>query len=497
MPRQTNIKPRRGTAAQWALQNPILDAGEMGLETDTKKFKFGDGVTTWNSLAYASSGPGEPAIAPGLTTQFWRGDKTWQVIENPVRSFSELQTAVAAGGTIRVDNNYPITITSTVNVTTPCHIIGGEFIMPTDAAYNLFHVTSDDVTFDTNRFTGAGTTASPVLDTRFIDVFGTSANPVRNVRIRSCTMNGSQYENVRFTWTTHSSVTDCTMDDFLYAGVMIVSGSDIKVIGNTITNGILKSPLVNVYGIAFTDIDNTQAARCKNISIIGNTVRHIEWEGIDTHGGLNSIIQGNIVTGCNRGIALVVGNSSRVTVPNNNVVDGNYIELDDAVLDREGICLFGLSGNLADATITNNIIHGYSTNPIYLDGYVEHKKTIIYGNTVPHRDWTPIVMNNTSVWTANSTYVPEYRVEGKEVFIRGMAVSMTTSVANSRIGAIPASFAPNTTTFMKASLGSNAAASSNVIAILSNGEVWSYYKRAGDMYSYPLEGSYIRNIDMT
>jgi hypothetical protein len=48
------IQTRRGTAALWTSTNPILAAGECGLETDTDKFKYGDGVTEWADLEYAS-----------------------------------------------------------------------------------------------------------------------------------------------------------------------------------------------------------------------------------------------------------------------------------------------------------------------------------------------------------------------------------------------------------------------------------------------------------
>jgi len=51
MPVQIQI--RNGTAAQWTSANPTLAAGEVGIETDTKKQKFGDGTTAWNSLGYA------------------------------------------------------------------------------------------------------------------------------------------------------------------------------------------------------------------------------------------------------------------------------------------------------------------------------------------------------------------------------------------------------------------------------------------------------------
>jgi hypothetical protein len=46
----TRMQQRRGTAADWAAQNPILAAGEIGFETDTKVIKLGDGATPWASL---------------------------------------------------------------------------------------------------------------------------------------------------------------------------------------------------------------------------------------------------------------------------------------------------------------------------------------------------------------------------------------------------------------------------------------------------------------
>lgn len=61
MPAQTIIKLRRGTAAAWTSANPTLSAGEMGIETDTQRSKFGDGTTAWTSLPYTvgnSSGVG-------------------------------------------------------------------------------------------------------------------------------------------------------------------------------------------------------------------------------------------------------------------------------------------------------------------------------------------------------------------------------------------------------------------------------------------------------
>ena len=48
----TTIQVRRDTAANWAAKNPTPKAGEPCFETDTLKFKVGDGVTTYNNLPY-------------------------------------------------------------------------------------------------------------------------------------------------------------------------------------------------------------------------------------------------------------------------------------------------------------------------------------------------------------------------------------------------------------------------------------------------------------
>ena len=46
------IQIRRDTAANWTSANPVLAQGELGVETNTLKFKVGDGTTTWSSLNY-------------------------------------------------------------------------------------------------------------------------------------------------------------------------------------------------------------------------------------------------------------------------------------------------------------------------------------------------------------------------------------------------------------------------------------------------------------
>jgi hypothetical protein len=49
------IQVRRGTSSEWTTANPVLAAGEMGVETNTNKFKFGNGTDAWTALSYAAS----------------------------------------------------------------------------------------------------------------------------------------------------------------------------------------------------------------------------------------------------------------------------------------------------------------------------------------------------------------------------------------------------------------------------------------------------------
>ena len=46
----------------WFRVNPILEAGEMGIESDTGRFKYGDGKHKWRELDYA--------YGSGLTSVF-------------------------------------------------------------------------------------------------------------------------------------------------------------------------------------------------------------------------------------------------------------------------------------------------------------------------------------------------------------------------------------------------------------------------------------------
>ena len=52
---KVQMQQRRDTAANWTSADPTLLSGELGYETDTGKFKVGDGTTAWTSLSYIAA----------------------------------------------------------------------------------------------------------------------------------------------------------------------------------------------------------------------------------------------------------------------------------------------------------------------------------------------------------------------------------------------------------------------------------------------------------
>lgn len=82
------LKLRTDLASNWTTSNPTLLAGELGLESDTKKIKIGDGTKAWNSLEYWGGGSGG-------------GTSDYDDLENsPILNVTELPSASSASDVI-------------------------------------------------------------------------------------------------------------------------------------------------------------------------------------------------------------------------------------------------------------------------------------------------------------------------------------------------------------------------------------------------------------
>jgi hypothetical protein len=111
----TRMQQRRGTAAQWISTNggdgPILNAGEIGYETDTNKFKVGDGTNHWVDLNYFLD-----AVALGGSIDDYIPLTDKGAISG-VAALDASKNVIVPGASIIVegttDNNFETTITAT------------------------------------------------------------------------------------------------------------------------------------------------------------------------------------------------------------------------------------------------------------------------------------------------------------------------------------------------------------------------------------------------
>jgi hypothetical protein len=85
------IQLRRDIAANWTANNPLLLNGEIGIETDTLKFKVGNGTQRWNVLGSYALRPGE---ANGVATLGSDGKIPLSQLPDQVSLDAEALTAI-------------------------------------------------------------------------------------------------------------------------------------------------------------------------------------------------------------------------------------------------------------------------------------------------------------------------------------------------------------------------------------------------------------------
>lgn len=180
------IQVRRGTSSEWTSANPVLAAGEMGVETNTNLFKFGNGSSTWTALSYANNSDvaiGEISqdaintaltMGSGLTKTYNDGANTITIsvdsavvatvayvdsavsgINNSLSGYLETGDRGAANGVASLDGNIKIPEAQlkltglSTNITTSGNLEGQNLTLSGDLFVNGTTVTLDTATFST------------------------------------------------------------------------------------------------------------------------------------------------------------------------------------------------------------------------------------------------------------------------------------------------------------------------------------------------------------
>ena len=94
------IQLRRDTAANWTSANPTLAAGEFAIETDTDKYKIGDGSTAWTSLGYSSLPSGVLQLSGGAMTGAITTNSTFDGVDIATRDAVLTSTTTTANAAL-------------------------------------------------------------------------------------------------------------------------------------------------------------------------------------------------------------------------------------------------------------------------------------------------------------------------------------------------------------------------------------------------------------
>jgi len=122
----TRMQQRRGTATMWTNANPILGVAEIGYETDTNKFKIGDGTNRWADLSYFVDLDTMIEGAPGLLNSL---DEIAAAIGDDPAFFTTIATGLATKAPLASP-----TFTGTVSGVTKAHVGLGSVDNTSDSA---------------------------------------------------------------------------------------------------------------------------------------------------------------------------------------------------------------------------------------------------------------------------------------------------------------------------------------------------------------------------
>lgn len=209
---------RRDTEANWSSANPTLSGGEIGIETDTLKFKLGNGSTAWNSLNYYATpqlnDTGDVTITSPSSGQFlkWNGS-AWvnDTIDLGTDTAGSYVSSLVAGTGVTLSNNSGETATPTIAI--------GQAVG-----------TSDNVTFNnvsvSGNLTVSGTTTTLNTETLTINdnviVLNNNATgaPSENAGIE---VERGSSTNVLLRWNETTDVWELTVDGSTYSPIVTES----------------------------------------------------------------------------------------------------------------------------------------------------------------------------------------------------------------------------------------------------------------------------------
>jgi hypothetical protein len=300
----------------------------------------------------------------------WPTTRTTTIRQEPVSCGSSLQAKVDAapsGGTLNLTG---CTYAAGATIGKPLTIIGARVAVP--AGQRGFIVTASNVTLDSVVVTGPQASTYSWNEVGILTTGSISNLVVRNATIRS-------FGNAGI-WvgpSTNSRITGTTIEDAVYAGIMVISAAGGRVDGNVVRRiGVIGSSTKggNAYGIA---VSNEGGAVSTDVVVDGNTVETVPtWHGLDTHAGVRISFTNNTVSGAPR--ALFITSDSYGRKAADITVTGNRFLSPAPATDRKAVTTYAAVG----VTVTGNTASGWGDGNFFHDYQGQSTGLVVSGNTV-------------------------------------------------------------------------------------------------------------------
>jgi hypothetical protein len=341
----TRMQQRRGTASQWTSANPVLNAGELGWESDTNKFKIGDGTNHWADLDYFidSNSTVNPAFGTSIVFEGATADSYETTLQVTDPTADRTITLPDVTGTVITTGN--LSDITNIGVFTSTITMEGS-----TANDHELTISAGDPTADrTATFPDA--TGTIVLDT----ATQTLTNKTLTTPVISSITNGAA------TLTLPTSTGTIALTSDIAAGIVTESGTQ------TLTNKTLTSPVVsgltlsdssiviegstaNDFETTLTVTDPTADRTITLPDVTGTVVTTGNLSAITSVGTLASLtVTGDLTV---NGTTTTI-NSTTLSVDDKNIVLGDVAEPTDITADGGGITLKGATDktfNWVDAT---------------------------------------------------------------------------------------------------------------------------------------------------
>ena len=275
-----------------------------------------------------------------------------------------IQAAINSGaaGVYFPEGTYAVN--SEITVPGNCHLFGdgiGQTIInatTVGASKAIFKVTGNKVGFSDMTLKGPSV-ASYVGNETAINFAGTSTTIYQNGFVNNIEVYDIGAYGVLVEYFNIVTVQNCYLHDIGYAAIINESSNDFIATQNVVST-ITPGTSGNAYGIVVDSRFGTNP-QPQRFVVSNNLVKDIPlWEGIDTHGGLNGEIIGNVISGCKIGITVTRDDNNRA--PARISVIGNSIDRKDlaATATGPGIVVSGYSASVkaSDIIVSGNTVVG-------------------------------------------------------------------------------------------------------------------------------------------